>query len=40
VAPLLAPAAVTTASAPAVAQQPQKPNIMAIMADDTGSAFG
>ena len=34
---LLALAAVaTTAGAPAVAQQPQKPNILVIMADDIG----
>ena len=36
---LLALAAITTASAPAFAQQPQKPNILVIMADDIGSAF-
>jgi hypothetical protein len=35
---LLALAAITTTSAPAVAQQPQKPNI--ITADDIGSALG
>jgi len=29
-------AAATTAGAPAVAQQPQKPNILVIMADDIG----
>ena len=36
---LLALAAITTASAPAFAQQTQKANILVIMADDIGSAF-